>query len=147
MLYVYISLNEKYAMQLNSIQLKLNELIFFSNLNHTYSFAFKFNIIYIFIFIYNKSCSFHFFCCTYLCLFSYARAAEKGVSRAIQAGCKAPLLFFAVADEKRFPQAGLVAVLGGLAATYVPLETREQVGLEQGTCYEAILTKCFSPDR
>ena len=43
------------------------------------------------------------------------------------AGSKSPLLFFAVKDEKRFPQAGIVAVLGAMKATYVPLETREQV--------------------
>ena len=58
---------------------------------------------------------------------SYANAADKGISRAIQAGCRAPLLLFAIADEQRFPQAGLVAVLGALKAVYVPLETREQV--------------------
>jgi len=58
---------------------------------------------------------------------SYADAADKGVTRAIAAGCRAPLLLFAVKDEKRFPEAGLVAVLGAMKAVYVPLEVREQV--------------------
>ena len=39
-------------------------------------------------------------------------------------GSKAPLLFFNVA---RYPEAGLVSVLGALKALYVPLEVREQV--------------------
>ncbi len=57
----------------------------------------------------------------------YAEAADKGVARAVKAGCKAPLLFFSCKDPKRFPEAGLVSVLGAMKALYVPLETREQV--------------------
>lgn len=54
---------------------------------------------------------------------SYANAAEKGIKKAIDAGSRAPLLFFAV--KNRFAQAGTVAVLGALKALYVPIETRE----------------------
>lgn len=54
---------------------------------------------------------------------SYADAAQRGVIRAIKAGCRAPCLFFNV--KKKFPQGALVAILGGLRALYVPLEMRE----------------------
>ncbi|TRY61008.1 hypothetical protein TCAL_04410 [Tigriopus californicus] len=54
---------------------------------------------------------------------SYAEAAQKGVARAIEAGCQAPCLFFHVLDK--FPQAALVTVLGALRGLYVPLEVRE----------------------
>ena len=53
----------------------------------------------------------------------YADAAKAGIARAIQAGARSPLLFFKVGG--RYPQAGTVAMLGALAAIYVPLEMRE----------------------
>ncbi|TRY70935.1 hypothetical protein TCAL_05929 [Tigriopus californicus] len=53
----------------------------------------------------------------------YAEAAEKGVARAIEAGCQSPCLLFNV--KSQFAQAGIVAALGGLKALYVPLEMRE----------------------
>lgn len=56
---------------------------------------------------------------------SFERAAEKGFGRALAAGCKRPLLY--VQPHPRFPRATGVAVLGALKATFVPLETREQV--------------------
>jgi len=56
---------------------------------------------------------------------SFAEAAEKGVKRAIEAGCEAPMLY--VQNTERFPEAETVAMLGALKALYVPLEVREQV--------------------
>lgn len=56
---------------------------------------------------------------------SFAEAAEKGVKRAIEAGCEAPMLY--VQNTDKFPQAETVAILGALKALYVPLEVREQV--------------------
>ena len=56
---------------------------------------------------------------------SFEKAAEKGVARAIAAGCKAPLIY--LLENKRFPRAPVVTALGALKATFVPLETREQV--------------------
>ena len=44
--------------------------------------------------------------------FSYAEAAEKGVKRAIEAGCKAPVLY--VQGSDKFPQAELVSILVNL---------------------------------
>lgn len=58
---------------------------------------------------------------------SYAEAAEKGVARAVAAGCKAPLLAVAPEDQSRFPKLLEVSLLGALKAAYVPLEVREAV--------------------
>jgi hypothetical protein len=44
--------------------------------------------------------------------FSYAEAAEKGVKRAIEAGCKSPVLYIQGSDK--FPQAQLVSILVNL---------------------------------
>ncbi|XP_067658006.1 putative aminopeptidase W07G4.4 isoform X2 [Haliotis asinina] len=56
---------------------------------------------------------------------SFADATVKGIKRALQAGCKAPLLVRPMDDS--FPSADLVATLGALQALYVPLEVREGV--------------------
>ncbi|KAK3094658.1 hypothetical protein FSP39_004605 [Pinctada imbricata] len=53
----------------------------------------------------------------------FADAAEKGIKRALQAGCKKPL--FVRPIDKSFEKAGFVATLGALHALYVPLEIRE----------------------
>ena len=60
---------------------------------------------------------------------SFHLAADKGLARALSAGCKSPLLVFAPGkdQESRFPQAALVSVLGALKSAFVPLEVREQV--------------------
>lgn len=60
---------------------------------------------------------------------SYHNAADKGLARAISAGCKAPLLVFAPGQGQtcRFPQAAVVSVLGAMKAAFVPLEVREDV--------------------
>ncbi|KAK7109356.1 hypothetical protein V1264_013409 [Littorina saxatilis] len=50
-------------------------------------------------------------------------AAEKGIKRALDAGCKKPLLVRAPDDS--FPKADYVTILGALHALYVPLEIRE----------------------
>jgi len=52
-------------------------------------------------------------------------AMEKGVKRALQAGCKSPVV--AVEGAEHFAKANLVSVLGAFKALYVPLETREGV--------------------
>merc|ERR1719188_225093 len=57
----------------------------------------------------------------------FEEAAEKGVSRAIEAGAKKPLLCFQNPKEKVFPNAGIVSLLGALKAAYVPIEVREEV--------------------
>ncbi|XP_046366263.2 putative aminopeptidase W07G4.4 isoform X1 [Haliotis rufescens] len=54
---------------------------------------------------------------------SFADAGVKGIKRALQAGCKAPLFVRPIDDS--FPKAGLVGTLGALQALYVPLEVRE----------------------
>ncbi len=58
---------------------------------------------------------------------SFEDAAEKGVSRAIEAGAKKPLVVCHNKDEKSFPNAATVSVLGALKAAYVPIEVREAV--------------------
>jgi leucyl aminopeptidase len=59
--------------------------------------------------------------------FSFAEAAEKGVSRAVAAGSKKPLLVVHNGQENVFPEGQIVSVLGALEAAYVPLEVREEV--------------------
>ena len=54
----------------------------------------------------------------------FEEAAEKGISRAIEAGAKKPLLFFQNPKEKQFPNAGACSLLGALKAAYVPIEVR-----------------------
>ena len=54
----------------------------------------------------------------------FEEAAEKGISRAIEAGAKRPLLFFQNPKEKQFPNAGTCSLLGALKAAYVPIEVR-----------------------
>ena len=51
-------------------------------------------------------------------LFSFAEAAEKGVKRAIDAGCQAPLLY--VHNTEKFPQAETVAIL---VSSFCPVES------------------------
>lgn len=58
---------------------------------------------------------------------SFEEAAEKGISRAIEAGAKKPILCFQNPKGKAFPHAGAVSLLGALKAAYVPIEVREQV--------------------
>jgi leucyl aminopeptidase len=53
----------------------------------------------------------------------FQEAAEKGVKRALSAGCKAPLLVCPSHD--RYPLAARVTALGAVHAVYVPLEVRE----------------------
>ena len=55
---------------------------------------------------------------------SFAKAAKAGLSKALETGSKAPLLYV---HETKFPEAGLVGLLGALEGLYVPLEVREQV--------------------
>ena len=55
---------------------------------------------------------------------SFANAAKAGLKKALKAGSKAPLLYV---HETKFPEAGLVGLLGALEVLYVPLEVREQV--------------------
>lgn len=55
----------------------------------------------------------------------FADAGMNGIKRAIQAGCKRPLLVRPIDDS--FPKAGSVTTLGVLQAIYVPLEIREDV--------------------
>jgi len=52
-------------------------------------------------------------------------AMEKGVKRALQAGCKSPVV--TVEGAEHFSKAKLVSLLGAFKALYVPLETREGV--------------------
>lgn len=54
---------------------------------------------------------------------SFADAAKKGVSRALKAGIKTPLLV--VPNYERFKQVELVTVLGALEELYVPIMVRE----------------------
>lgn len=54
---------------------------------------------------------------------SFADAAKKGVSRALKAGIKSPLLV--VPNYERFKQVELVTVLGALEELYVPIMVRE----------------------
>ena len=64
----------------------------------------------------------------YMChvdlIYRFEEAAEKGISRAIEAGSKKPLLFFQNPKEKQFPNAGACSLLGALKAAYVPIEVR-----------------------
>lgn len=53
----------------------------------------------------------------------FANAAEKGIKRALDAGCKKPLLV--APQDDSFPQTFAVTLLGALHALYVPLEIRE----------------------
>jgi leucyl aminopeptidase len=53
----------------------------------------------------------------------FADAAEKGIARALDAGCKAPLLIGH--GNERYPLAVRVIYLGALQALYSPLEVRE----------------------
>lgn len=55
----------------------------------------------------------------------FGEAMEKGIKRALQAGCKAPLL--AMAGTEEFSKAKLVTILGAFHAMYVPIEVREDV--------------------
>ncbi|KAL8602889.1 hypothetical protein ACOMHN_026849 [Nucella lapillus] len=53
----------------------------------------------------------------------YAEAADKGIKRALDAGCKKPLLV--QPSDNTFDKTDYVTVLGALKALYVPLEIRE----------------------
>jgi leucyl aminopeptidase len=53
----------------------------------------------------------------------FQEAAEKGIKRALSAGCKSPLLVCPTHD--RYSLAARVTALGALHAVYVPLEVRE----------------------
>lgn len=53
----------------------------------------------------------------------FQEAAEKGIKRALAAGCKSPLLV--CPEHDRYPLAARVTALGALSAAYVPLEVRE----------------------
>jgi len=53
----------------------------------------------------------------------FQEAAEKGIRRALAAGCKTPLLVCPQHD--RYPLASRVTALGALHAIYVPIEVRE----------------------
>ena len=55
---------------------------------------------------------------------SFAKAAKAGLAKALETGSKSPLLFV---HEAKFPESGIVALLGALEGLYVPLEVREQV--------------------
>jgi leucyl aminopeptidase len=55
----------------------------------------------------------------------YSDAANKGIKRAMKAGCKSPLLV--VPSGYPFTQAWLVSALGAMHALYAPLEIREDV--------------------
>lgn len=55
----------------------------------------------------------------------WAEAAEAGIKRCLECGCKQPLL--AVAAPPSWPSAPLLSMLGALDACYVPLEIREDV--------------------
>ena len=54
---------------------------------------------------------------------NFGEAAKAGINKAIGTGSRSPLLVF---NESKFPQAGIVTLLGALEALYVPLELREQ---------------------
>ena len=54
---------------------------------------------------------------------SFADAAKKGVTRALKAGVKSPLLVVPSCDS--FKQVELVTILGALEALYVPIMVRE----------------------
>lgn len=71
-------------------------------------------------------------------------AAEKGIKRALQAGCKKPLLVRPV--DNSFPKAGSVTTLGCLSALYVPLEIREDVP-SRASKAEAVGIWCNSEER
>ncbi|XP_049884190.1 putative aminopeptidase W07G4.4 [Pectinophora gossypiella] len=51
-------------------------------------------------------------------------AAKKGMTRALEAGCRKPLL--AVQNFVDFPEGELVSILGALEALYTPLQIRER---------------------
>ncbi|XP_048744457.2 putative aminopeptidase W07G4.4 [Ostrea edulis] len=74
----------------------------------------------------------------------FADAALKGMKRALQAGCRKPLLVRPIDDS--FPKAGSVTTLGSLSALYVPIEVREDV---PSKCYkaEAVGIWCNSEER
>ncbi|XP_033756916.1 putative aminopeptidase W07G4.4 [Pecten maximus] len=55
----------------------------------------------------------------------FADAGKKGIQRAMQAGCKCPLLVRPI--DSSFPKAGSVTTLAALQAVYVPLEIREDL--------------------
>jgi len=55
----------------------------------------------------------------------FGEAMEKGVERALKAGCKRPVV--AVEGAEHFSQSQLVSILGAFKAAYVPLEVREDV--------------------
>ncbi|XP_062613205.1 putative aminopeptidase W07G4.4 [Saccostrea cucullata] len=74
----------------------------------------------------------------------FADAAEKGIKRALQAGCKRPLLVRPV--DNSFPKAGSVTTLGCLSALYVPLEIREDVP-SKACKVEALGIWCNSEER
>lgn len=81
---------------------------------------------------------------------SFADAAKKGISRALRAGVKSPLLVVPSSDT--FKQAELVTVLGALEALYVPIMVREDapnkvvkpktlaVYFERKECTSSVLT-------
>jgi len=54
----------------------------------------------------------------------FGEAMEKGVKKALAAGCRSPLLAFGNGTEE-FSHSKLVSVLGAFKALYVPLEMRE----------------------
>ncbi|XP_063236787.1 putative aminopeptidase W07G4.4 [Bacillus rossius redtenbacheri] len=56
---------------------------------------------------------------------SFAEATSSGVTRALEAGAKAPLLV--LPEHKWFPSCQLASLLGALEALYVPLQLREDV--------------------
>ncbi|KAK7456569.1 hypothetical protein BaRGS_00039323 [Batillaria attramentaria] len=55
----------------------------------------------------------------------FADAAVLGIKRALDAGCKKPLLVRPVDVDASFTNAEMVTLLGSLQALYVPLEIRE----------------------
>ncbi|XP_064602788.1 putative aminopeptidase W07G4.4 [Liolophura sinensis] len=55
----------------------------------------------------------------------FGDAAQKGIKRALQAGCKKPLLVRPIDESFQF--AGSVATLGALHALYVPIEIRDDL--------------------
>ncbi|XP_039267964.1 putative aminopeptidase W07G4.4 [Styela clava] len=53
----------------------------------------------------------------------FSDAAEKGIKRAIKAGCKS--LVVVTTNNEPYPQARIVTALGALQALYVPIEIRD----------------------
>ena len=61
-------------------------------------------------------------------IFSFADAADKGITRAMSSGCKKPLMYLVESKlGSTFEASNLVSCLGALKALYVPLEMREGV--------------------